>query len=604
MAYDFEFGQPPEDHILDKNITNFNIARNRFRILPKSLEFTRVENLIVSNNAIETFPNLPDTVKEIHFGYNLIGGRGSFGGCKFPAFSNLVKLFINNNRIQVLPDQLWVDTLEELDISNNFIGKIPDRHSPVLRRFIASNNRLRVVPDDIPASMVEYRIDINNIARLPDSLVNCGRLEQINYENNVVLVAGGQGPGRGMTRVGGRNAQQPQQPPVLIAVSEAVLQFIDNRMEIVRMTGEINRAVAAVQRIRDRSNLPDVARALEDAFAAQAAVNGIRGADEHVLRFVADQHRRALDAQHTAELLMPPRENYGLHYDDVVVGAGRRPRIPKTIYSDSQSVHASPITKEVKTTLEKLCAEFGGGEYNGVLQQYLDEVVVVVNSSRGILKKLFAKNHGKELRDSLVTLFELSGTQSHSALGLTLSDVFVVVWNRARKLDHDAQKTIVGIMQSEIGEMRSVCYTGRISRLVNLLSGFCQDVGVHIDLASQIQAKYAVVKAWLKRRGFTEENAVYAHVFSARFRRLLEEIEIPADIIAEWLSAFTLDDLTQEQRDTVEELIAADVDSGGTGTVVPPFLPPAANAASGAGASGAAGAADTADLSEVTPLLS
>ena len=49
--------------------------------------------------------------------------------------------------------------------------------------------------------------------------------------------------------------------------------------------------------------------------------------------------------------------------------------------------------------------------------------------------------------------------------------------------------------------MNTVCFTGKIGRLVNSLSGFIEEVNIKISINQQIQAKYSIVKRILENEG-------------------------------------------------------------------------------------------------------
>ena len=83
--------------------------------------------------------------------------------------------------------------------------------------------------------------------------------------------------------------------------------------------------------------------------------------------------------------------------------------------------------------------------------------------------------------------------------------------------------------------MKTVCFTGRISRLVNSLSGFTNIVKIGITDKSQIEAKYNLLQKKLKQR-YDDDSLEYYISFKYMFNELLYEIECKT--IKEWIDPF------------------------------------------------------------------
>ena len=104
-----------------------------------------------------------------------------------------------------------------------------------------------------------------------------------------------------------------------------------------------------------------------------------------------------------------------------------------------------------------------------------------------------------------------------------------------KKKEEEIGNEICRIIYNEIDEMYIVCFTGKIGRLVNSLSGFIDEVDIKIDINQQVQAKYTVVKKELEREGIYETNQKYYKEFYKRFKILLDEINIPDNVQKIWL---------------------------------------------------------------------
>ncbi len=85
--------------------------------------------------------------------------------------------------------------------------------------------------------------------------------------------------------------------------------------------------------------------------------------------------------------------------------------------------------------------------------------------------------------------------------------------------------------------MMSICFTGRISRLINCLSGLDDAVNIGISENAQVQAKYNVIYKELIKN-FDADELEYNILFKYKFYDLLKEIDLGEDIIQTWLEPF------------------------------------------------------------------
>ena len=93
---------------------------------------------------------------------------------------------------------------------------------------------------------------------------------------------------------------------------------------------------------------------------------------------------------------------------------------------------------------------------------------------------------------------------------------------------------MIKILSDDIGEMKQVCFTGRVSRLVNVLNGFYDDMRINISSGSQIQAKYNIVLQKYKK--IVDDNKfIYNILFYYDFKEMLVEIETEKEVLNVWL---------------------------------------------------------------------
>ena len=72
----------------------------------------------------------------------------------------------------------------------------------------------------------------------------------------------------------------------------------------------------------------------------------------------------------------------------------------------------------------------------------------------------------------------------HSVLNITFKELLLYIWNIIRK--HPNKDDIKQILNYEINDSLCMCFTGRMSRLVNCLNGFDNRVEIKISDNSQL----------------------------------------------------------------------------------------------------------------------
>ena len=104
----------------------------------------------------------------------------------------------------------------------------------------------------------------------------------------------------------------------------------------------------------------------------------------------------------------------------------------------------------------------------------------------------------------------------HSIYLITFEDLFHYVMNRILK--HQEKDEILKIIEEEIKDTICKCFTGRLTRLLNMLNGFYPDIQIQIGSNEQItnvilmlKDKYEgdelkeKVRVELKERGYEDE---------------------------------------------------------------------------------------------------
>ena len=175
-----------------------------------------------------------------------------------------------------------------------------------------------------------------------------------------------------------------------------------------------------------------------------------------------------------------------------------------TIYTDKQNVHSSSIQLSIRDSINNLMNAY-------VLDYpltYLDWSVL--------------NQKTKEIITEYIDCNDI-----HTMLNITFKELFIAVVIEMDKLSPDLQIEIQKRLNEEMQESECKCFTGRISRLVNCLSGYSDKVKIQITENEEINNIISVImsKRELKTIEILKEEVSVA----------LTERGYADEKIAEWL---------------------------------------------------------------------
>jgi hypothetical protein len=170
-------------------------------------------------------------------------------------------------------------------------------------------------------------------------------------------------------------------------------------------------------------------------------------------------------------------------------------------FNDSQNVHSSSIQSSVKESINTLMRDPFIIDKEDIIKQLIEE-------SPNCLQSLLCYLDDKDV---------------HSTLYLTFFEVFVKVWGRI--ISSDFKVDLIKRLDEEMMDSECKCFTGRMSRLVNVLVGFFSDINITVSNNERIGA---IISSVLKGREMTDELKEVC-------RKSLKEAEIEEDEIGKWL---------------------------------------------------------------------
>ncbi len=102
----------------------------------------------------------------------------------------------------------------------------------------------------------------------------------------------------------------------------------------------------------------------------------------------------------------------------------------------------------------------------------------------------------------------------HSLLSITFEELLISVYDFIQK--HEHKEEIFAILNKEMSDSLCKCFTGRLSRLINTLNGFDENIIINISDNEQIGNICILIKERLGEN-YTEE------IFKQKVRGALQE---------------------------------------------------------------------------------
>jgi hypothetical protein len=172
------------------------------------------------------------------------------------------------------------------------------------------------------------------------------------------------------------------------------------------------------------------------------------------------------------------------------------------IFNDSQNVHSSSIQKSTQDSINNLMKDD--------LDLSKDEIVdQLIQLEPKCLTSLLCYLDDKEV---------------HSILLLTFYEVFVKIFGRIVNSDH--KNELMKRLDEEMQESECKCFTGRMTRLVNVLSSYFEDINITISTNERISA---IILTILDGREMGDELREIC-------RKQLKEAEFDDDEIEKWIN--------------------------------------------------------------------
>jgi Leucine-rich repeat (LRR) protein len=432
-------------------------------------EISKLRNLTELNCANNNLVFLPETLAELE---------------------HLEELYIFNNKLMILPDEIGkMKKLNRIDAAYNMLDTLPESFAELegLRFLNFVHNNFKQIPRPLTrlSTLEKLFINHNYIKTVPEEIAGMTALEILNLSANRIWKSLPDGLGT-LAQLKILNLENnciqalPEDVSDWTRLEE--LQIQDNQIAV--LPSSIGRC-AQLKTLNISSN--DFTT-LPMEFTQCVRLENFQREDNEL--DIPAPIQRFLDQR-----LRRNTRNYG------------------GVYGNSQNVHTSSIQASIKDSLLRLM--------NDSYSVSKDTVVAAIIESPHLQKKEILIGYINDDRET------------HSTLYCNFFEAFVKVWGRiVNCADEEKRAELFKRLNEELSEGECMCFTGRLSRLVNVLNGFYDDIRIEISANEQI----ANVILALRTQHGLGANDDMTEVVKEAIRKELAERGYEADIIEVWVN--------------------------------------------------------------------
>jgi len=446
-------------------IENLRVASNGY---PNNL----LEKLHLDSNQILKIENLPDSLMDLCMDGNKI--------TRIENLPNLVQI-LELGRNQITKIENLPNSLLELWLQYNNIIKIENLPNYIQILSLTDNQISKI--ENLPNLLQELHLGYNRIKKiecLPNTLqklwLNDNKIKKIeNLPNSLQMLLLSDNM---ITKI----ENLPNSLQILLLSNNQITK-IENLPNLLRELYLCNNIITKIE------NLPDLLQEL-----------GLSSNKITELPLLLLEHKNINIIYYFSnpiEFIHPLVERWLRRLNRKVTSNNK-------VYSDSQNVHNSSIQISFRDSLENLLKD--------------KNILPLDNCKKYVLE---CNELDEQTKRELLNYCD--DETEHSVYLVKFEEVFQYVVSRIVR--HTNAKEMFKILNEEIKDTICKCFTGRMTRLVNVLNGFYDDIIIQIGSNEQISNIILMLKECYEGKELVSQ-----------VRLAMEERDYDEDIIEEWLT--------------------------------------------------------------------
>jgi hypothetical protein len=214
----------------------------------------------------------------------------------------------------------------------------------------------------------------------------------------------------------------------------------------------------------------------------------------------------------------------------------------RTIYTNLQNVHDTTVNKKVIDTLRQLIEGVTTSRNSGEIY----ERIVKLTETKSDHEKSECK------REKIIESFQRIIIDTSRYEGLPMCDIMMLIWEKICISENKEELEFRLI--DELYEMHKTCSTGHLSRLINILSGFYNDIQpIKISFSDQLRSNvFARYTTAIKSLGQQLQDDIVQEMTMTN-KPTVEEVKFSYSPKEELEGEFVPEYMTKEEFDEIYE---------------------------------------------------
>ncbi len=401
-------------------------------LLDKLYKFINLQSLYLWNNKIKEIKGLDNLVnlQKLYLNGNHITEIKGLD-----KLVNLQKLYLNSNYITEIQKLDKLVNLQELYLHNNYITEIKEINNLInLKNLYLSYNKITEIKG------------IDKLINLQELYLNNNQIIKIEGTNTLISLHGLDLDNNQIIEIKGINNLISLQILSLYNNRITELKGLDNLINLQQLYLNNNK-ITKIKSLNNLINLQMLSLYNNEIKELPLSLCDLRN-----LNFVSYYDN--------------PIEYIPLPVQRLLNRLNYRFTANNMIYHDNQNIHNHHIQNSFRNSLNNILKDKQLLDLQTIKQQILENSVLLEQSKREILNYCDDNN------------------VMHSSYLITYSDLLIYVWSRIIKSTN--KDDILQVLNQEISDGLCMCFTGRLTRLLNTLVGFYDDIELQISDSEQI----------------------------------------------------------------------------------------------------------------------
>jgi len=427
-------------------------------------KYIHLQQLHLSNNSIKDIDGLDHLtkLKKLYLCFNQIKDIN-----KLDKLVNLEQLYLSYNQISEIKGLDNLTNLQILELSSNNVNIDGISHLVQLKRIYLDKNKIVEIKglDNLVNLQILY-LDKNNITEIK-GLNNLVNLEILDLSNNQI------------TEIKGLDNLTNLEILDISFNQITEIKGLDN-LTCLKKLNLHNNLITEIKGITHLNNLIDLY--IYDNLITELPLSLCHFTNLYSIRY----------------------SNNPIDYIPLPVQRWLNRNVNNNlVYGDKQNIHNSHIQNSFKTSLNNILKDNILIDLNTIKQQILDNEILNEQSKRELLNYCDDSTY-------------------HCTYLITYSDLLIYVWSRI--INNENKNEILKVLNQEISDGLCMCFTGRLTRLLNTLVGFYNDIEIQISDSEQITNIIISLK-----------NKYEKDELKIELKKALIERQYSENIINEWL---------------------------------------------------------------------